>query len=270
MRADDRADALGVRMETGETMKRFPIPMYIYIGTAMLAFAWRFVTIPWDFGGFFYQCWVAVVGAALFGALYPRLSKTGRLLAASALLPIGALLLFGSVYFAPQALFPFMFVAFALGGALFLWSQSKKSQTLLVSLLLIPLGAYCLYGLDHMALMVRLRSLHPEDVAELRFTSVSDDSGEIVVSRSDAVESIVRSLRHTSPYGPNHEGIESPWRVTMAMRDGSSIGFRLGNGNRDHPSFVWIQFGVEVYQNAELREALRTAGVELWPLDPRS
>jgi hypothetical protein len=47
------------------------------------------------------------------------------------------------------------------------------------------------------------------------------------------------------------------------MRDGSTIGFSLGSGNREHPETTWIQFGVEVYQNAKLAEALREAGLPL-------
>ena len=53
------------------------------------------------------------------------------------------------------------------------------------------------------------------------------------------------------------------------MRDGSQLAFNIGNGNRSHASFVWIQFGVEVYQNAQLREALKTSGVNFWDAEQR-
>lgn len=236
----------------------------IYVGIAILAFVWRFVCIPWDFGGCFYQFWVALVGTAFFAGLYPRLSSAGQRLAQVVMFPIGMLLLFGSVYFAPQALSPFMFVAFVLAGALFLWSKSRRAQAILVSLLLVPLGAYCLYGYGHMALLLRLRSLQPRDVAELRFGPVSEEEGNIVVSKPDAVETIVNSLKDTHPYSPNHEGIEQPWQLTITMQDGSLLDFSVGSGNRVHPSSVWIEFGAEVYQNAQLRKALVAAGVNLW------
>jgi len=236
----------------------------IYVGIALLALAWRFISIPWDFGGCFYQFWVAVVGTACFAGLCLRLKGIGRVVAWVVLLPIGALLLFGSLYFAPQALFPFMFLAFALASALFVWPKQKARQAVLVSLLLIPLTAYCFYGFRHMALVCQVRSIPPSEVAELRFTPVSGQSGTIVLSKPEAITNIVMSLRHTFPYSPNHEGIKEPWQLTVSMRDGSQLDLSIGNGSRAHASFVWIQFGVEVYQNAQLREVLQTSGVNLW------
>ena len=240
----------------------------IYVGIALLALAWRFVFIPWDFGGCFYQVWITAIGTAL-AAFYPRLNGIGRLLAWVILLPIGVLLLFGSLYFAPQSLFPFMFLAFALASALFPWSKKKARQAVLVLLLLIPLAACCLYGFRHMSLVGKVRSIPPGDVVELRFAPVSGKSDVIVLSNQEAITNVVMSLRHTFPYGPNHEGIKEPWRLTVSMRDGSQLAFNIGNGNRSHASFVWIQFGVEVYQNAQLREALKTSGVNLWDAEQR-
>ena len=236
----------------------------IYVGIALLALAWRFVSIPWDFGGCFYQFWVAVVGTACFAGLYLRLKGIGRVVAWVVVLPIGALLLFGSLYFAPQALFPFMGVAVALFGVLALLSKSKTRPAVLASLILIPLGAWCGYGFAHMRLVVRLRSLPPEEVTELRLTQGSSGSTKTVINNREAVERIVRSFKSTAPYSPNHEGIKQPWRLTIVMRDGSSLDLNIGNGNRAHRSFVWIQFGVEVYQNAELRVALLKASANLW------
>ncbi len=236
----------------------------IYVGIALLALAWRFVSIPWDFGGCFYQFWIAVVGTACLAGLYLRLTGGARVVAWVVLLPIGAFLLFGSLYFAPQALFPFMFLAFALASVLFAWPKKKTRQAVSVSLLLIPLTAYCFYGFRHMALVCQVRSIPPSEVAELRFTPVSGQSGTIVLSKPEAITNIVTSLKQTFPYGPNHEGIKEPWRLAVSMRDGSRLEFRIGNGNRAHASFVWIQFGVEVYQNAQLRGALQASGVNLW------
>ena len=45
----------------------------IYVVIALIALAWRFVFIPWDFGGCFYQVWITAIGAAL-AAFYPRLN----------------------------------------------------------------------------------------------------------------------------------------------------------------------------------------------------
>ena len=242
--------------------------MLIYVEIALLALVWRFVFIPWDFGGCFYQVWIAAIGTAL-AAFYPRLNGIGRVLAWVILLPIGVLLLFGSLYFAFQALFPFMLLAFALASALFPWSKKKARQAVLVSLLLIPLAAFCLYGLRHMSLVGKVRSIPPADVVELRFAPVSGKSGVIVLSNQEAITKVGMSLRHTFPYSPNHEEIKEPWRLTVSMRDGSQLAFNIGNGNCSHASFVWIQFGVEVYQNAQLREAFKTSGVSLWNAEQR-
>lgn len=236
----------------------------IYVGIALLTLVWRFVSIPWDFGGCFYQIWVAAIGTAFFARLYPRLNRIGRGFSWAVVLPIGAFLLLGSFYVAPQALFPFMFLVFALVGALFLWSKEKVRLAVLVSLLLIPLAAYCSYGVRHIALLYRIRSMPPGEVAELRFTAASGQSSNIVISRPEAITSIVMSLRQIFPYSPNHESIKEAWRLAVFLRDGSRLQFSIGNGNRAHPSFVWIQFGVEVYQNTQLREALQALGVNPW------
>lgn len=245
-------------------MRRLTISAGIYICISLSAVVWRLVTIPWDFGGYFLHGWLALMGTAFFVDLYLRLSERLRLLASVILLPMGAFLQFGAVYFAPQALFPFMGVAVALFGVLALLSKSKSRPAVLASLILIPLGAWCGYGFAHMRLVVRLRSLPPEEVTELRLTQGSSGSTKTVINNREAVERIVRSFKSTAPYSPNHEGIKQPWRLTIVMRDGSSLDLNIGNGNRAHPSFVWIQFGVEVYQNAELRVALLKASANLW------
>ena len=241
------------------------MPVLIYVGLALLALAWRFAFIPWDPGGCFYQFWVAAAGLAFFAGLYPRLNRVGRVLAWLIILPIAALLFFGSLYFAPQALFPFMFLAFVLAGALSLWSKGKAVPAALVSFLLVPLIPYCFAGIDHMALLGRVRSISPGDVVEVRLTSLSDRGETIVISKPEAITNIVTSLRHIFPYSPNHEGIKEPWQLAVLLRDGSQLVLSIGNGNRAHPSFVWINFErVAAYQNAELRGALRNSGVNLW------
>jgi len=247
----------------GHTMT-LSIPAAIYLCIAVSAVVWRLAAIPWDFGGCFYQGWVALVGTAFFLEFYPRLNERSRRLAQVILLPMGGFLQFGVVYFAPQALFPFMVLALALFGMLFLLSKSKTPLVVLVSLVLIPLGAWCVHGVAHMRGVVRLRSLASDDVTELRLAQGSGGNTKTVINNRDAVERIVRSLKSTTPYSPNHEGIKQPWRLTIALRSGSSLDLNIGNGNRAHPSFVWIQFGVEVYQNTDLRAALLEASANLW------
>jgi hypothetical protein len=180
------------------------------------------------------------------------------------LLPLGAFLLFGSVYFAPQALFPFLFMAAVVAGVLSLLSRSKTPHAVALALLLLPLGAYGLYGVRHMAAVLALRSLRADDVIRLRLSRAGTSFVNPVIDERQAVESVVRALHRTTPYSPNHESIRRPWRLTITMRDGSSRELDIGDGNVAHPGFVWIQFGVEVYQNPELRQALMKAGVNPW------
>ena len=92
------------------------------------------------------------------------------------------------MYFAVVSLLPFMFVAAAFGGTLFLWSKSKKVQAILVSLLLIPLGLWCLGALGHMALLVRLRSLEPNNVAEIRFATIRSGKTSIVINKAAGID----------------------------------------------------------------------------------
>ena len=103
----------------------------------------------------------------------------------------------------------------------------------------------------------------PDRVSELSFTSAWAENQTVRVTEPKAVANIVSSLSYTSPYSPNKESIRQPWHLVIIMRDGSTIGFSLGSGNREHPETTWIQFGVEVYQNAKLAEALREAGLPL-------
>ncbi len=257
-------DREGEISQMSTTAKSLPATVTAYVGVVLLTFVWRVLAIPRDFGGCILQFWIAVAGVLFFGKLFPRLNVGGRRVAQWVLLPVATLLMLGTVYFAPQALFPFLFVALIVVGALYSWSTSRTTQALLLSLLLVPLGVFCVYGYQRMALATRLRSLQTSDVAETRFAPLSENTTDIVVDKPEALEIIVASLKGTYPYSPNHEGIERPWRVTVAMQDGSSVEFEMGHGNRAHPSFAWLQFGVEVYQDPQLCHALAAAGVRPW------
>jgi|ERR1043166_1112751 hypothetical protein len=245
-------------------MARVVLPAAVYACVAALALVWRLLAMPWDFGGCFFQVWVSAVGLGFWVAFYPRLDGRSRGIAVLTILPLAAFAVWGSLYFAPQALFPFLFTAFVIGGALFRWSRARTWQAIAVSLLLVPLAAYCFYGARHIRMIMRLRALQPDDVAELRLSPRAGARTASVVGAREALAIIVPSLRATTPYSPNHETIRQPWRLTIALRDGSSVALDLGDGNRAHPAFVWVQFGVAVYQNPELGEAFARAGVLPW------
>lgn len=123
-------------------------------------------------------------------------------------------------------------------------------------MLLLPLGVYCAYGARHMILLSHVRGLAGGDIRELQFTSFEKQDETIAVSKPTVVERIAQSLGDTTPYSPHHEGISHPWRLNVNLNDGSSITLHLGRGNRSNPETVWVQFGVEVYQNPSLRRVL--------------
>ena len=146
-------------MDPSDPSKRLPMQVSVYGAVVLLAFVWRFLSILWDLGGCFFQFWVAVVAVFFFVTLFPQLTRTRQMIAQLLLLPIGALLQFGSIYFVPQSLFPFLLVALAVVAGLFWWSSARGPGAVFISLLLVPLGIYCLYGLKHMVLLSRVRSL---------------------------------------------------------------------------------------------------------------
>jgi hypothetical protein len=229
---------------------------------ALLALAVRFLTVPWDFGGCFFQVWMSMVGTAGFTALHSRLKAKQRILACSILAPGLAFCFFGSIYFAPQAFFPFFFMCAALGGALWLWSQSITGPAVLAGLILVAIGGCCFSSAKHMALLTRFRGLKGADLSEIRFVPIEEGKQSIVVNDSLALARIAASLRSTTPYSPNHEGTRNLWRVTFVLANKAPILCLVGMGNRSHPEMAWIQFGSEVYQNPELPRALtESAGI---------
>ena len=230
------------------------------VGTiALSAFAVRFLTIPWDFGGCFFQVWMSMVGTAGFMALLSRLKSMQRILTCCLLIPCLAICFFGPVYFAPQAFFPFFFLAAAIGAALWLWSQSINLAAILMALVLVLIGGCCGGSVKHMALLTRFRSLTGSALREIRFKPVAEGNQTIMVGEPKALARIAASLHSTSPYSPNHESVGKSWEMILVLADGPPIRCWVGCGNRSHPDTGCIQFDSAVYQNPELPRALAEA-----------
>jgi len=244
--------------------KPYGIDLAFIVSCAVGSIVLRLAAFPWDFGGFFYQLWTTGIAVVYVTAGLPMIEPPLRMVNRVFLYPVVPWLLFGSVYFAPQALFPFMFMAFAVGGAVFLWSRQRTRLAVLVALLLLPLGAYGLYGIGHIAVVTRLRNLEPEDVLRISFIPRSGKEEVREVTDSSRVSAIVTALRSTSPYSPNHEGIREPWEFRVALQRNDPITCRIGNGNRTHGETVWIQFGVEVYQNPVFYGVLKELQILPW------
>jgi hypothetical protein len=223
---------------------------------ALSALVVRFVSVPSDFGGCFFQVWMSMVGTAGFAVLLGRLKVRQRVLACCILIPCLAICFFGPIYFAPQALFPFFFAAAAVGGSLWLWSQSMTIPALLAALLLLPFGGCCGHGINHMALLSRFKGFKGTDLREIRLEPVDRGGQSIVVRDAKALDQIAGSLHSTSPYSPNHESIGKSWEMILIPVNGLPIHCRVGKGNQAHPETGWIRFGVEDYQNPELPKAL--------------
>lgn len=237
---------------------RLPALAYALLCLGAAAMALRFLTIPWDFGGFFFQVWMTLVGTAAATELLGRLKRLPRILVGCIAFPLVTFLMFGTIYFAPQLLFPFMFFGGAGCVAIWFWSQAKWIPAGLVALLLLPLALYCGYGAKHISQLIRFENLKGSDLKEIRFTPLTDTHETTTVREPATLARIADSLRFTSPYSPNHEGIRNPVEMVLLLTDGSTISLSLGKGNRAHPETAWIGFGIEAYQNPQLSRVLAT------------
>jgi hypothetical protein len=119
----------------------------IVFGSAVVvSLVWRFAGIPWDLGGCFYHVWVSMVVLAILAKAPRQMKGVPRIILDSTMVPAGIFLVFGSIRFAPQALFPIMLMSFVVAGATWLWSRSKPAQAFLVTLLLLPCMAYLVFS----------------------------------------------------------------------------------------------------------------------------
>ncbi len=238
-----------------------PIEAVLLAPAIVIALVFRFRSLPWDHGGCVFQVCVSVMGLGVLAALPPRLKALPRAVAALILVPDLLFLLLGALRFAPQALFALVLLAGFAAGACYLWSRSKLRLALLLALALIPIAAdLYFYGVAHMRAVNRIRNLLPQEIQEVRI----EDPGArkaIVIRDRQMVALVAKGLGDTSPYSPNSEHISEPRHLTIRLIDGSTIEFRVGKGNRAHAETVWIQFGVEVYQNESLYPVLQSHDV---------
>ena len=250
-----------------ELLAKSPRPRSAVFLFGLLAalMGWRFLAVAWDFGGFFFQLWISLVGTAGYVAALVLLNGTYRIVAGSGFFLVVALLSLGTIYFAPQALFPFLFFVGAMAAAVWLRFKSKPRYALLVLLLLIPLGAYCIHGLSDMATIIRFRKLAGAELQAIEFTNL-ETKQKILIESPEARNRIVASLAHTTPYSPNHEGVRNAWEFSLRLKHGSVLRCVVGKGNRAHPEAAWISFGESVYQNADLMRVLKRDAPGLWPV----
>jgi hypothetical protein len=240
-----------------------PVSAQLLLAIAVIALVFRFCTRPSDVGGCFFQVWVSLVGTGGFGFAMLFLKGPGRTLAGIVLFPLVAGLIVGSLYFAPQALFPFLFFGGAFGAAAWFHSRTQVRYARIAALLLIPLAGYCFYGAQHMSLVSQFRRLNDGSIRKITFTPV-EERKTIVIDGIDACNRIARSLATTWPYSPNHDKPDKYCDVAIELTDGKTIQCRIGKGNRVDPETAWIAFDVAVYQNAELVHALERDAPGLW------
>jgi hypothetical protein len=208
------------------------------------------------------------VGAAAVLGAHTVLKGRLRLWAVGGLFLLGTLLIFGSIYFAPQALFPFLFFGVASSAALWFWTRAMFRRAVLAALLLIPLGVFCFYGASHMVLLTRFRGLESRSVQEIKLVQTGTDK-TVLIEGTNACNQILHALAATTPYSPNHEGIRDSWVMTMVLVNGSTIRCRVGKGNSAHPETAWVEVHGNDYQNAELMQVLQRLEPGLWPVAAR-
>ena len=247
---------------------------WVFVSIALGTFVWRGLMIPWDMGGAWLQLWsclVAVIGLA-------KLRDTPRdfrAFGAAVVYSIGILIAVGSMYFAPQPLFYFLF----LGGLVVVFCCTRPNASkpggivayIAFALLLAAFAYGCLDGILHIRRVLRLKSLQSraDGVALIDLTPLTTNANQpresIRVVDTNAVAAITEALQGTYPYSPNHERICDPWRVTVQLRSGEKLTFELGRGNRAHPETAWIGFDRGVYQNEHLYQTLtKVLRLPLW------
>lgn len=259
--ATTQGDSLAVEAAHRNHEKRtwkMPYEAFLFALAVVIALIFRFSSLPSDFGGCIFQMGVSIGGLAVLAVLAPRLKPFPRTLTVLVVVPDAIFLVWGSLHFAPQVLFPFVFLAGVTTGACYLWSRSKPRLAALVALALIPILADSyFYGVAHMRQVDRIRCLLPQEIQEVRIEG-SSQGRKLVIRDGQTLALLAKGLGDTSPYSPNHESISLPRQMIIHLVDGSEINFRIGKGNQAHVETVWIEFGVEVYQNPSLYPVLQS------------
>lgn len=238
----------------GRPRPRWTYECTVFALAALVSLVLRLPMRPVDGGGLFFQFWCSLVGLAYFAIGPAHLARAPRRLADAVVLPIACALPLMTIYFAPQALFPFMFLAAAIGRLALLWSEGIRERWAAFALVLavcpfLMFWALCYVG--HMVQVSEMRNLRADQVTAVVFP----DSGISVTDRAD-IARITDALSSTTPYSPNHESIRDPRRMEIQLRGRPPIRVSLGKGNSAKADIVWVQFGVEVYMNAPLYKVL--------------
>jgi hypothetical protein len=242
-----------------------PAPPYnrsetlIFVVVVVVSLVWRFLSVPSNGGGLFFQLWfsiVSLIGLALI--LAPKRSQGSKLFLRLVILPLVSFISVASIYFAVQALFPFMILSVLLGA---LWASGGETKLKVIwgSLIILPLLAYCYYGASHILMVQRLKGLDYRQVSQIEFKGMSPVERQdisVLITSPEEIKPITDALSQTTSYSPNHESIKNHWCTTITLKSGERFVFRAGKGNRAHPETAWVQFGVEVYQNPALYRAL--------------
>ena len=245
--------------------RRLGVGVWAFVAVSLGTLAWRGLMIPWDPGGAWFHFWCCGAAAIALAKL-DSVPKRLRAFCVPIVWSIGLILPIGSMYFAPQPLFYFLFLGCIL--ILLCWTWPKKisfqsvAWAVALFVLLVASAYGCVDGIEHMGRVLRLRSIGSklDSVDSIEMRPLSVDSGTLgtairIADRNKTGE-VLRALEDTYPYSPNHEGIHNPWEVTIRFHSGETLTFELGRGNREHPNAAWIKFDRGVYQNKRLYETL--------------
>lgn len=240
-------------------MTRLPARAYVEVWIVLVVFAasiaWRFLSVPWDFGGLWFQAWSSIVwmAALAYAPKASRLLRRGHWFIA---VPIACSAAFASIYYAAQDVLPFAFAGFFVLGAQQLREKGKGTQSLLMCLLLLPISVWMIASIVDMRHVYEFRHLRAESVSSIEFRLAGMPQKSFRLTSRESIASIAHALAYTHPYSPNHESIKEPWSVSIRLRTGRAYDFELGHGNRAYPQAGWIDIGAGTYQNLSLCRVL--------------
>jgi hypothetical protein len=228
-----------------------------YLGVSLVALLYRVVVIPWDWGGLFLQFMAAFFAAMIIGNVNLPALHGFQLKVFYALFVIANVLSFVEVYFATQAIAPFIIVCLVLVGV---WGRKKESKSKLLETLALalPLAGLMFYGLTYTIPVYRLRHLSSEQVREIRLSPGKEGETNIQLSSEAEITPFLLALSKTTPYAPKGEEVNAHRQVTILLNSGDKISFTMGKGTLANANTCHIKVGVTSYQNEPLCRLLES------------
>lgn len=246
----------------------FSIEAKIFLGIVLLSLIWRGIAIPWDFSSCFTQLWISIFTMAFFLSGLPYVKKSLLLLARFFFLPFWTILVFGTIYFDPGTVMPFMFLGIVIAIILLLLSCPKMIATVPVIIAII-LSLMFIATFDnavkHIRTLSKIRNLEGKSVREIHLSSMNrKEKKTIIIDQKPVIDKISEALHHTSPYAPIRGWVYPLWQVTLLYVDETSATFQIDKGDQGKSETIFMEFDVELYQNPMLYKVFEEEKIKLW------